>query len=293
MGDDDVAEDQTKGRPGSSFTVAVTEGGSFGYYTLELDSQPALIQRQAGTSPNTDIAFSATCDHDGASGDTGYKSGGYASTFDGSNYGDYYLDNTKLMRSTACGSVVPPEYYWVDVTATQTIQLDLAQPASCPTVAPWGGGEGSGSDLSDDIENLNSGYAAEHRRFPFNGKHVTGGTEVEPYDEVNYRGEAMDNYLSTCGGWQRDATYRFTAKDWNVPQYVYFYAHNDADGIKAVPTAIAATALSALDVAPETRTLTTTNPLAAGYAIGDRIQVSATDSDTAPCGISGYYTVEA
>ena len=30
-------------------------------------------------------------------------------------------------------------------------------------------------------------------------------------------------------GWQRDATCRFTADDWNVPQYVYLYAHNDKD----------------------------------------------------------------
>ena len=33
--------------------------------------------------------------------------------------------------------------------------------------------------------------------------------------------------LATCGGWQRDATYRFTSENWNKPQYVYFYAHND------------------------------------------------------------------
>ena len=39
----------------------------------------------------------------------------------------------------------------------------------------------------------------------------------------------MDGYLSTCGGWQRDATYRFTADNWNIPQYVYVYAHNDKD----------------------------------------------------------------
>ena len=45
---------------------------------------------------------------------------------------------------------------------------------------------------------------------------------VETADDLN-------SYLSTCGGWQRDATYRFTADDWNVPQYVYLYAHNDKD----------------------------------------------------------------
>ena len=27
--------------------------------------------------------------------------------------------------------------YWVDVTATQTIHLDLAEPKSCPTSTPW------------------------------------------------------------------------------------------------------------------------------------------------------------
>ena len=39
----------------------------------------------------------------------------------------------------------------------------------------------------------------------------------------------MDGYLTTCGDWQRDATYRFTADNWDVPQYVYVYAHNDKD----------------------------------------------------------------
>ena len=286
--DADVAEDQTQGRPGSSFTVAVTEGGTFGYYTLQLDSQPALIQRQAGTSPNKDIAFSSTCDHDGVSGDVSYKAGGYADSFDGSNYGDYYQDNTKLMRSDACGSVVPPEYYWVDVTATQTIQLDLATPASCPAVAPWGGG--SSESLKADIQALNAGYAAEHPRFPFNAKQTTTSTGYEPYDEVNYRGEAMENYLTTCGGWQRDATYRFTAKDWNIPQYVYFYAHNDKDGVKAVSTAIASQALTAVDLTPGARTLTTADPVSAGFTVGDKIEVG-TEANT--CDIAGYYTVEA
>jgi len=286
--DADVAEDQTRGRPGSSFTVAVAEGGTFGYYTLELDSQPAVIQRQAGTSPNKDIAFSSTCDHDGVSGDVSYKADGYTDSFDGSNYGDYYLDNTKLMRAATCGSVVPPEYYWVDVTATQTIQLDLATPASCPVVAPWGGG--SSQSLTADIQAENSGYAAEHPRFPFNAKQTTTSTGYEPYDEVNYRGEAMENYLTTCGGWQRDATYRFTAKDWNIPQYVYFYAHNDKDGVKAVPTAIAAQALVAtgFDLGDDARALPTADPVDAGFKVGDKIELTG-----ASCDIAGYYTIEA
>jgi hypothetical protein len=296
----DVAEDPAAGQPGSSFAVAVTEGGTFGYYTIELDTQPAAIQRQAGTSPNKDIAFSAACDHDGAATDVVYKAGGYAGTFDGANYGDYYFDNTKLMRSShalngrdpaavatarkQCGSVVPPEYYWVDVTATQTIQLDLATPASCPTITPWGGG--SDTDLTTTV--AAAGFASEHRRFPFNGRNVIGDSEVEPYDEVNHRDLAMNNYLTTCGGWQRDATYRFTAKDWNVPQYVYFYAHNDKDGVKAV-TAIAAQALSAFDAAAFT--LTTATPDVNGFKVGDKIRVVAASG--ASCGIAGLFTAEA
>merc|ERR1711871_834644 len=297
----DVAEDPAGGRPGSSFAVEVTEGGTFGYYTIELDTQPAVIQRQAGTSPNKDIAFSAACDHDGASTDAVYKTGGYAGTYDGANYGDYYFDNTRMMRSShalngldptdaatarkQCGSVVPPEYYWVDVTATQTIQLDLATPPSCPTSAPWGGG--SDNDLKTTL--AADGFASEHRRFPYNGRNVIGDSAVEPYDEVNHRGLAMDNYLTTCGGWQRDATYRFTAKDSNVPQYVYFYAHNDKDGVKAV-TAITAQALTAVNLADDTRTLTTADPAAAGFAVGDKIELT-TAANT--CGIVGHYTVEA
>merc|ERR1711871_1503965 len=297
--DVDVARDSAAGRPGSSFAVEVTEGGTFGYYTIELDTQPAVIQRQAGTSPNKDIAFSEACDHDGVNDDVVYKDGNDG-TFDGANYGDYYSDNTKIMRSShalngrdpadvstarkLCGSVVPPEYYWVDVTATQTIQLDLATPPSCPTFAPWGGG--SDADLTQTL--TDEGFAPEHRRFPLNGRNVIGDSAVEPYDEVNHRGLQMDNYLTSCGGWQRDATYRFTAKDWNVPQYVYFYAHNDKDGVKAVPTAIAAQALSAVNLAADTRTLTTSDPAAAGFAVGDKIEVTG-----GSCGIAGHYTIEA
>jgi len=294
----DVAEDPNAGRPGTSFAVEVTEGGTFGYYTIELDTQPAVIQRQAGTSPNKDIAFSAACDHDGAATDVVYKSGGYAGTFDGANYGDYYFDNTKMMRSShalngldpaavatarkQCGSVVPPEYYWVDVTATQTIQLDLATPPSCPTSTPWGGG--SAADLTTTV--AAEGFASEHRRFPFNGKNVIGDSAVEPYDEVNHRGVSMDNYLTTCGGWQRDATYRFTAKDWNVPQYVYFYAHNDKDGVKAVPTAIAAQALVADNTDIAARELEVADTT--GYAVGDKVELTG-----ASCDIVGHYTIEA
>jgi len=39
--------------------------------------------------------------------------------------------------------------------------------------------------------------------------------------------------LTTCGDWQRDATYRFTADNWNIPQFVYLYAHNDRDAANA------------------------------------------------------------
>ena len=287
--DVDVPENQVAGTPGSSFTIPVTEGASFGYYTVQLDTQPALIQRQAGTSPNKDIAFSVACDHDGGTVDQVYKTAGYVGTYDGAQYGDYYYDNTKLMRSDQCGSVVPPEYYWVDVTATQTIQLDLATPASCPVVTPWGGGS------SPENDGTTLGVAAEHKRFPFNGKNVIGGADAEPYDEVNHRGVAMDDYLTTCGGWQRDATYRFTANDWSVPQYVYFYAHNDKDGLAAV-TAISADVLSAAtasagahSTANFVRAFLTTSgdPVALGYAYGDVIEVE----DTGSCQIQGVYVV--
>ena len=99
----------------------------------------------------------------------------------------------------------------------------------------------------------------------------------------------MDNYLTTCGGWQRDATYRFTAKDWNIPQYVYFYAHNDKDGVKAV-TAIASQALVAtgFDLGANARALPTADPVAAGFEVGDKIEVTG-----ANCGIAGHYTIEA
>ena len=41
---------------------------------------------------------------------------------------------------------------------------------------------------------------------------------------------ATGHYSSTCGGWKKDATLRFTADNWNVPQYVYVSAHNDRAG---------------------------------------------------------------
>merc|ERR1711871_1634873 len=91
---------------------------------------------------------------------------------------------------------------------TQSIHVDLAVPPSCPTTAPWGGGS--------------SPPSAEHPRFPFNAD-----ANGLPYDEVNGRFSTMSTYLTTCGGWQRDATYRFDATTWNTPQYVYVYAHND------------------------------------------------------------------
>eukprot|EP01050_Picozoa_sp_SAG11_P003892 SAG11_NODE_233_length_11903_cov_4.983650_4_plen_237_part_00 len=50
-----------------------------------------------------------------------------------------------------------------------------------------------------------------------------------PFDELVDNPADMDGYLSTCGEWQRDATYRFNADNWDLPQYVYVYAHNDKD----------------------------------------------------------------
>merc|ERR1711871_1868943 len=282
------------GEAGSSVALTVTEGGTFAYYTLKLDSQPAKIQRQAGTNPNEDYVFNPS-----GAGDVDGVVGGSDNTNDGAANGAYFFDYTKKMRPAtvhpepsggATGSVEPPEEYWVDVTATQTIHIDLAEPASCPqdasgpNSAPWGGGKNVPT--------------AEHPRFPFNGRDYGGGT-VSAYDEVNKANVAihpMTKYLPTCGGWQRDATYRFTASNWNVPQFVYLYAHNDADGARPsghvgkVVTPIGAQTATAVTSGAAGAASFTANGLAS-IAVGDTIVVSSTTGNV--CDAAGTYTVRA
>eukprot|EP01050_Picozoa_sp_SAG11_P000472 SAG11_NODE_14_length_26344_cov_14.209411_10_plen_2210_part_00 len=197
--------------PGTWGTLTATEGGTFTYYTLTLDTQPAKIQRQAGTGPNADYQAASS---NGCGDGTDHVDGVGVDAF--SSHG-YHADNTYISRVEAtCGSVEPPASYWVDVTVTQSIHVDLAVPPSCPTTAPWGGGS--------------TPPTARHPRFPFNAYDYDSDGDGEPYDEVNFRYEALDKYLTTCGTWQRDATYRFDSTNWDVPQYVYVYAHNDKDG---------------------------------------------------------------
>jgi len=120
-----------------------------------------------------------------------------------------FEDFSDVTRPSQCGSIEGEQQYWVDVTVTQSIHVDLAQPKSCPATPKWGGGS--------------TPPTAEHPRFPFNA------ASGEPINELVQTADDLDTYLSTCGGWQRDATYRFNANNWNVPQYVYLYAHNDKD----------------------------------------------------------------
>ena len=248
--------------------LKVTEGETFSYYTLQLASQPRKVQRQAGTNPNTPITetYAAAVQRDTLTGradydhtipggrvdksdETLYSSvGGSCSdangdpvpaattvaacsaelgtwTFsDGSDPAGIYHekhtgmstlsecdleDFSDVTRPSQCGSVEGEQDYWVDVTVTQSIHLDLAEPKTCPTSPKWGGGS--------------TPTAVEHPRFPYNAH------GSKPINELVQTAADLDSYLSTCGGWQRDATYRFTADDWNVPQYVYLYAHNDKD----------------------------------------------------------------
>ena len=238
----------------TAVTSTVTEGETFSYYTLQLDSQPRKVQRQAGTNPNEPITTTSSgtridYDHKIPGGrvqvldETLYSTvGGACSddtsltvaacsaaaetwTFaDGADPAGIYHgkhtgmstgvdcdleDFSDVTRPAQCGSVEGEQKYWVDVTVTQSIHVDLAQPKSCPVNPLWGGGSAPPT--------------AEHARFPYN---ANGGA---PINELVQTADDLDSYLSTCGGWQRDATYRFTADNWNVPQYVYLYAHNDKD----------------------------------------------------------------
>ena len=161
-------------------SINVVEGATFGYYTIRLDTEPRKVQRQAGTNPNKPITDLGACEFD---------------------------DYSDLTRPFVCGSVESEEHYWVDVTVTQNMYVDLVKPITCPVQAAWGGGSEPPTDL--------------HDRFPFNA------LDTSPINELISSMWDMNGYLHTCGGWQRDATYRFTTADWNIPQYVYLYAHND------------------------------------------------------------------
>ena len=241
--------------------LKVTEGSTFTYYTIQLDTQPRKVQRQSGTDPSTAILFSpgAVCNDVSPFSWTGsacqWSMGGDAVDvtsqtnvltadtmgteakcldvdndgldYDGPEHGEFFADWTDRTRPDACGSVEPEQDYWVDVTVSQTVHVDLAEPASCPPGegTPWGGGKPKASAWT---------AAQRHPRFPFNGKGTASGPSTatdgyRPFNELTDAPSDMDGYLSTCGGWQRDATYRFTADNWNVPQYVYVYAHNDKD----------------------------------------------------------------
>jgi hypothetical protein len=172
------------------------------------------------------------------------------------------------------------------VTATQTIHLDLATPASCPSTAPWGGGSSANT------------ISAEHPRFPFNGRDYGSGT-VTAYDEVNTPNvgiHPMNKYLPTCGGWQRDATYRFTASNWNIPQFVYLYAHNDADGprpgghVGAVVVPISAQTVTTITAGAAGAGSFAANGLS-GVSKGDTLVVTSTNGNV--CDAAGTYTVRA
>ena len=178
----------------TNIKLGATEGETFAYYTLKLDTQPRKAQRQTGANPNTDIEREET--------------------------------------------------YWVDVTAQENIQIDLAVPASCPTEAVWGGGAKASTITTSEanaalVNDIKIGYTAP------GGTATTAKQVVNRYnyppDDPNTPGyEAQTGYYATCGGWQRDATYRFTSSkqgtnggSWDIPQYVYVYAHNDKDGVQA------------------------------------------------------------
>jgi len=118
-----------------------------------------------------------------------------------------FEDFSDVTRPYVCGSVESEESYWVDVTVAQSMYIDLSAPQSCPFQAPWGGGKHPPT--------------ARHDRFPYNAM------DGSPINELVFNKWDLNSYLPTCGGWQRDATFRFTADNWAKPQYVYLYAHND------------------------------------------------------------------
>jgi len=217
-------------------TIAATEGDSFTWYTLQLRTQPMKIQRQSGTDPNNAIKFNVPwCDDVGTSGPSLGKHTGYG--FDADYNGDWYGDYTDHLRPEICGTVEPAATYWVDVTVSQTMDVDLATPPSCPVQAAWGGGSAPNANKHTLTGATSAGLLVKndaatpvditgaHPRFPYN-TNTNGG---KPFNELDQRPGDMAAYLTTCGGWQHDATYRFTAANWNVPQYVYLYAHDDKD----------------------------------------------------------------
>jgi len=244
----------------SPITLSVTEGETFAFYTLRLDSQPRKVQRQAGTNPNN-IIVKGTKLSGGRLDYYHHHNGGRVAFIDDTLHtdlptlqadklgnGEYVFDGdadpagmyhalhtgktdcdfedfSDVTRPHQCGSVEPEQTYWVDVTTTQSIHVDLAEPGSCPEKTPWGGGKSPATSSPQ-----------EHARFPFNAKLKTVDNKkvAMPINELTSTADHLDAYLPTCGGWQRDATYRFTAANWNVPQYVYLYAHNDKDSAKHV-----------------------------------------------------------
>jgi hypothetical protein len=273
--------------------ITVTEGETFAYYTLRLDTQPRKVQRQTGTNPNTPVnafthaqrqsdrmdyrhnipggrvAFSdrslhtalpdtaVVCNSNSEAACTAtdgciwapipptistpinfatathscVQAKDPAGMYHEKHYGMVdcdWEDYSDVTRPAQCGSIEPEQGYWVDVTVTQSIQVDLAEPQSCPNSPPWGGGRNP--------------TTVEHPRFPFNAGCVGNGASCtlprhwNPINELKQTADHLTKYLTTCGGWQRDATYRFTANNWNVPQYVYLYAHNDKDGARSDPS---------------------------------------------------------
>jgi len=79
----------------------------------------------------------------------------------------------------------------------------------------------------------------------------------------------MTKYLTTCGGWQRDATYRFDATNWDTPQYVYVYAHNDKDGLASATPSGSETSTYAATLKHYVETEDTTDNILVG---GDFVQ---------------------
>jgi len=155
--------------------------------------------------------------------------------FEGADAGDWFADYSDRQRPVKCGCVEPESTYWVDVTVAQTMDVDLAVPPSCPATSPWGGGSSpsvahphtTATDSNGALKNDRTppvSVIGAHPRFPFNTK----GSD-KPFNERDDRPGDMVGYLKTCGGWQHDATYRFDSSNWNVPQYVYLYAHDDKD----------------------------------------------------------------
>ena len=113
-----VAEQTVDSSNGNYYThipvgLQATEGDTFTFYTIQLDTQPRKIQRQTGTHPNNAIVFNQASDD---CYDQGDSSDGYDGPSMANN--DFFNDWTDASRPYACGSVEVETNYWVDVTAT-------------------------------------------------------------------------------------------------------------------------------------------------------------------------------